>query len=77
MAAIERCFELGLEAYDFSGPAYDYQRPFSTGERRLQRLSLQPPAPLAAGRYAYRRWLRPMLARAYRAAGRPGALRMR
>jgi CelD/BcsL family acetyltransferase involved in cellulose biosynthesis len=64
MAAIERCFELGLQAYDFTGPAYEYERPFATGERRLQRLRIYRREPLGAGRHLYHRRVRPVLRRA-------------
>jgi len=73
LAAIERCFELGLEGYDFTGPAYDYERPFANGERGCQRLRIHRRDPLGAGRQLYHRFLRPALRRAYRATrGRNG-----
>jgi CelD/BcsL family acetyltransferase involved in cellulose biosynthesis len=72
IAMIERCFELGLDAYEFSGPEAEYERRFATSERTYRRLRIYQPGPINAVRYLYHGRARSMLRRAYRAAGRPG-----
>ena len=68
LSAIERCFELGLEALDFLGAADDYKLKFSTAERRHlgMRCYRRRPGPLI--RYGYQSALRPRLRSAYHAA---------
>jgi hypothetical protein len=56
---IEKCFELGLEAYEFSGAEADYERRFATAEHRRCRLHIYRRGPLGSLRYAVHRWLRP------------------
>jgi CelD/BcsL family acetyltransferase involved in cellulose biosynthesis len=61
MAMIERCFELGLEAYEFSGPEEEYERRFATGERGRCLLSVYRPGVVAGSRYVLRQKVRPIL----------------
>ena len=61
MAMIERCFELGLDAYEFSGPDADYERRFATTPQRYHQLRIYRPSPLNAARYGYYRCVRPVL----------------
>lgn len=68
LAMIERCFELGVEAYEFCGPAADYQRRFATYERCHRRMLIYQPGALNAARYSYYRQIRPVLRSAYRAS---------
>jgi CelD/BcsL family acetyltransferase involved in cellulose biosynthesis len=69
MAMIERCFELGLEAYDFSGAEEEYERRFATGRQHRCRLRLYGSGVGGRSRYVYQERLRPM-ARDGRAAAR-------
>ena len=68
LSAIERCFELGLEALEFLGASDDYKLKFSTSERRhfALRCYRRRPGPLV--QYGYQRALRPRLRSAYHAA---------
>jgi CelD/BcsL family acetyltransferase involved in cellulose biosynthesis len=61
MAMIQRCFELGLEAYEFSGPDAEYERRFATTHRVYRRLRIYRPGPLNAARYLHYRQVRPAL----------------
>jgi CelD/BcsL family acetyltransferase involved in cellulose biosynthesis len=61
MAMIERCFELGLRAYEFCGTEEEYERRYATGERARRRLRLYQPSLVTGPRYLYRRDLRPIL----------------
>jgi CelD/BcsL family acetyltransferase involved in cellulose biosynthesis len=61
MAMIERCFELGLEAYEFSGPEEEYERRFATGERGRCLLRVYRPGVVAASRHVLRQKVRPIL----------------
>jgi CelD/BcsL family acetyltransferase involved in cellulose biosynthesis len=61
MAMIERCFDLGLDAYEFSGPDAEYERRFATTHQRYHRLRIYRPGPLNAARYGYYRRIRPVL----------------
>jgi CelD/BcsL family acetyltransferase involved in cellulose biosynthesis len=65
MAMIERCFELGLEAYEFSGPDAEYERRFATTQRAYRRLRIYRPGPLNAARYLHYRQVRPALRLGY------------
>ena len=69
---IERCFELGLEAYEFSGPEEEYEQRFATDKRSYHRLRTYRPGLVNAIRYVYHRWLRPVLRAAYRKGRRYG-----
>jgi CelD/BcsL family acetyltransferase involved in cellulose biosynthesis len=68
LSAIERCFELGLEALEFLGASDDYKLKFSTSERRHfgMRCYRRRPGPLI--KYGYQSALRPRLRSAYHAA---------
>lgn len=66
MAMIERCFELGLDGYEFCGSPYSYERRFANDERSFYRVRIYRRDPINAGRYIYRRHLRPPLRVAYR-----------
>ena len=76
MAMIERCFELGLRAYEFSGPEEEYERRFATSERGRCLARIYRPGVVAGSRYLYRRRLRPILrdARAATRNGRAGTV---
>lgn len=76
MAIIERCFELGLSAYEFSGPEEEYERRFSNAERPRSGLRIYSPGVAGRSAHAYRRHLRPRL-RDARAAARGVAGRAR
>ncbi|MBV9214427.1 MAG: GNAT family N-acetyltransferase [Actinobacteria bacterium] len=76
MAMIERCFELGLDAYEFSGTEEEYERRFATAERPRRRLRIYGAGPVGRARYVYRRSVRPRLG-ATRAAARRALRGMR
>jgi CelD/BcsL family acetyltransferase involved in cellulose biosynthesis len=65
MAMIERCFELGLAAYEFSGPDAEYERRFATSHCAYRRLRIYRPGPLNAARYIHHRQVRPALRLGY------------
>jgi CelD/BcsL family acetyltransferase involved in cellulose biosynthesis len=65
MAMIERCFELGLDAYEFSGMDEEYERRFATGERPHRRLRIYRPGAANGARYVYHRRVRPLLKDVY------------
>jgi hypothetical protein len=69
-AMIERCFELGLEAYEFSGPDAEYERRFATSHRVYKGLRIYRPGPLNAARYVHHRQVRPALRLGYHRARR-------
>jgi CelD/BcsL family acetyltransferase involved in cellulose biosynthesis len=75
MAMIERCFELGVAAYEFSGPDAEYERRFATSEQAYRRLRIYRPDPINAARYVYHRALRPALRAGYHRAQRVSASR--
>ena len=60
MAMIERCFELGLEAYDFSGAEEEYEQRFATGRRERRLMRLYGAGVGGRSWYVYRERLRPM-----------------
>jgi CelD/BcsL family acetyltransferase involved in cellulose biosynthesis len=68
LSVLERCFELGLEAHELLGGSDDWKLKFSTSERRQVALRCFSSRPAARGRYAYRRWARPVLRSAYQRA---------
>jgi CelD/BcsL family acetyltransferase involved in cellulose biosynthesis len=70
MAMIERCFELGLDAYEFAGMDEEYERRFATAERPHRRVRIYQPAAVNAGRFVYHRQIRPVLRDAYHGARR-------
>ena len=62
---IERCFELGLEAHELLGGDDAWKRKFATSERAHVALRAYPGGATAAPAYAFRRYGRPVLKRAY------------
>lgn len=64
-AEIERCCELGLEAFELLGAADEYKLRFSTSERRHYIVRSYSRRPASLARYGYRRAVRPLLKRAY------------
>ena len=62
-AVVERCFELGLHAHEFLGQDAAWKRLFATGARPHMTLRAYAARPAPAAAYAYRRVLRPPLAR--------------
>lgn len=71
-AMIERCFELGLDAYEFSGPEEEYERRFATAQRAYHLVQVSRRNPLGLARHTYRKHLRPPLRAAYIRARRAG-----
>ncbi len=65
-AVIVRCFELGLEAYEFLGEDEPHKRRFATSERTHCTLRSYQRRPVSGARYLYRRRVRPVLKRVYR-----------
>ncbi len=63
---VERCYELGLEGHELLGDDSEWKRKFATGAREHQAVRVYGRRPDGVVRYAYRRVLRPRLARAYR-----------
>jgi CelD/BcsL family acetyltransferase involved in cellulose biosynthesis len=63
---IERCCELGLDAFELLGDDEPYKRRFSTAQRRHYSLRAYTGRPLSLARYGYRRRVRPVLKQAYR-----------
>jgi hypothetical protein len=79
MAMIERCFELGLRAYEFSGTEEEYERRFATSERARCRVRVYRPGIATGSRYLYRGVVRPRLREAEAGGGesrRAGAIRL-
>jgi len=70
---IERCCELGLDAFELLGGDEPYKRRFSTAERRHYSLRAYTGRPLSLARYGYRRRLRPVLKRVRRSLPAGGA----
>jgi CelD/BcsL family acetyltransferase involved in cellulose biosynthesis len=64
LAVIERCFELGLEAYELLGDDMAWKRLFATAERGHVRLASFGRHPVPLARYAERRGV-PALRRLY------------
>ena len=66
LSIIERCFELGLVAYELLGEMSDWKEKLATGSQSHTNLRIYPRRPSGALRYAYRANLRPLLRTAYR-----------
>ena len=66
LAIVERCFELGLDAYELLGETSDWKEKVATDSRAHTNLRVFPGGPAGALRYGYRARLRPVLKRAYR-----------
>jgi CelD/BcsL family acetyltransferase involved in cellulose biosynthesis len=64
-AALERCCELGLDAYELLGAADQYKLRFATTVRPHSTLRSYVRRPLPLARYGYYRHLRPVLRQAY------------
>lgn len=62
LETIERCFELGYEAYELLGADVPSKRQFADDEREHARVWIYRRRPVALARHAYRRRLRPRLA---------------
>jgi len=62
LGIVERCFELGLETHELLGADDAWKRKFSTTEREQEWWRCYPRRPVPAGRYVYRRAVRPALA---------------
>jgi CelD/BcsL family acetyltransferase involved in cellulose biosynthesis len=65
LAEIERCCELGLDAFELLGDAEEYKLRFSTSERRHYMLRSYTRRPASFARYGYRRGIRPVLKQAH------------
>ncbi len=65
LSLIERCFELGLEAYDLLGGDEAWKRQFATGRRDHIRIRSYRRGPLPLARYAARRTAVPVLRQGY------------
>lgn len=66
LSIVERCFELGLDAYELLGETSDWKEKVATGSRSHVTLRIFPGGPVGAVRHRYRADLRPVLKRAYR-----------
>jgi CelD/BcsL family acetyltransferase involved in cellulose biosynthesis len=66
LSIIERCFELGLDAYELLGETSEWKQKVATGSRSHTNLRAFPRSPAGAVRYGYRSRLRPQLKRAHR-----------
>lgn len=66
LAIVERCFELGLDAYELLGEDNDWKRKISSSNREHTVLRAYPRTPPGVSRYCYRKRLRPPLKHAYR-----------
>jgi CelD/BcsL family acetyltransferase involved in cellulose biosynthesis len=62
---LERCHELGLRALELCGDVERWKLVFANGERRHRAFRAYRRRPLPAARFAYRRYVRPLLWRAY------------
>jgi len=62
---IEHCFQRGLLAHEFLGGAMDWKLPFATGERAHAAILAYRRRPGSMLSYSYRRFARPLAARAY------------
>jgi CelD/BcsL family acetyltransferase involved in cellulose biosynthesis len=62
---IERCCELGLDAFELLGDDDPYKRRYSTAQRPHYSLHAYTGRPLSLARYGYRKRLRPIIKRAY------------
>lgn len=63
---VERCFELGLDAYELLGEGSDWKDKVATASRAHVNLRVFPGGPVGTLRYLYRTQLRPWLKRVYR-----------
>lgn len=63
---IERCCELGLDAFELLGDDEQYKRRFATAKRPHYSLRAYTGGPVSLARYGYHRAVRPVLRRTYR-----------
>jgi CelD/BcsL family acetyltransferase involved in cellulose biosynthesis len=68
LSIVERCFELGIDAYELLGVTSDWKEKIATGSRSYTTLRVFPAGPAGAVRYAYRAKIRPPLRAVYRRA---------
>ncbi|HKB50510.1 MAG TPA: GNAT family N-acetyltransferase [Solirubrobacterales bacterium] len=66
LSIVERCFELGFEAYELLGETSDWKEKVSGDERRYVTLRAYPRRPVGLLRHSYRARLRPVLKSTYR-----------
>jgi CelD/BcsL family acetyltransferase involved in cellulose biosynthesis len=66
LSIVERCFELGLEAYELLGETSDWKEKIATGNRSHVTLRAYSRRPTGLLRYAYRVRVRPVLKKSYR-----------
>lgn len=66
LSIVERCFELGLDAYELLGEDNEWKRKISSSNREHTVLRAYPRTPPGVGRYTYRKRMRPPLKLAYR-----------
>jgi CelD/BcsL family acetyltransferase involved in cellulose biosynthesis len=66
LSIIERCFELGLDAYELLGETSEWKEKVATGSRSHTNLRAFPRGPAGSVRYGYRAHLRPLLKSSYR-----------
>jgi CelD/BcsL family acetyltransferase involved in cellulose biosynthesis len=66
LSIIERCFELGLDAYELLGETSDWKEKVATGSRPHTNLRAFSRGPAGSLRHGYRARLRPLLKRCYR-----------
>lgn len=66
LSIVERCFELGIEAYELLGETSDWKEKIATANRPHVTLRAYSRRPTGLLRYAYRVRARPALKRSYR-----------
>ncbi len=66
LSIIERCFELGLDAYELLGETSDWKEKVATGTRSHTNLRAFSRGPAGSIKHGYRAHLRPLLKRHYR-----------
>jgi CelD/BcsL family acetyltransferase involved in cellulose biosynthesis len=66
LSIIERCFELGLDAYELLGETSDWKEKVATGSRPHTNLRAFSRGPAGSLRHGYRARLRPLVKRHYR-----------
>lgn len=71
LAELERCYEVGLEAFELLGDAEPWKSRFADDARELVNVRIYRRRPVPLARYAYRRALRPAARSVYRRAIAP------
>ena len=69
LAAIERCFELGLITNEMLGADAPYKLSFATGTRTICSFSAHDRTPISLARFSHRRYLRPTAKAVYLRGG--------